>query len=60
MFKEESSLACDIDFRTLEDRIKIRDAVQNGNIMEATNLVHEHHPELLDDDKPLHFQLQVT
>lgn len=59
-FKEESGLECEIDFRTLEERVKIRDAVQTGKILEATSLIHEQHPELLDDDKSLHFQLQVT
>ena len=41
-------------------RIQIRDAIQNGKIEDATRMVQEISPELLDDDKYLNFSLQVT
>lgn len=42
----------------MDDRIRIRDAVQNGRIQEATDLVNQLHPELLDNDRYLYFHLQ--
>merc|ERR1711997_549171 len=36
----------------------IRDCIQAGKISEATALVHQLHPELLDDDRYLFFHLQ--
>ena len=43
----------------MDNRIKIRDCIQAGRISEATALVHQLHPELLDDDRYLFFHLQV-
>ena len=43
----------------LDDRIKIRDAVQNGRVEDAISLVNSLHPELLDQDRYLYFHLQV-
>ena len=43
----------------LDDRIKIRDAVQNGRVEDAISLVNNLHPELLDQDRYLYFHLQV-
>ena len=44
----------------MDNRIKIRDCIQAGRISEATALVHQLHPELLDDDRYLFFHLQVS
>jgi len=44
----------------MDDRIKIRDAIQSGRIQEATALVNQLHPELLDNDRYLFFHLQVV
>lgn len=44
----------------MENRIMIRDAIQNGRIQEATALVNELYPELLDNDRYIYFHLQVT
>ena len=44
----------------MDNRIKIRDAIQAGRISEATAMVHQLHPELLDDDRYLFFHLQVS
>lgn len=48
-----------MELDTLDERIKIRDAIQNGRIQEAISLVNSLHPELLDSDKYLYFHLQV-
>ena len=42
----------------MDSRIKIRDAIQAGKITEATAMVHQMYPELLDDDRYLFFHLQ--
>lgn len=43
----------------MDNRIKIRDAIQSGRIEEAIALVNQLHPELLDNDRHLYFHLQV-
>lgn len=47
-----------MDLSSLDDRIRIREAIQNGRIQEATDLVNQLHPELLDNDRYLYFHLQ--
>lgn len=47
-----------VELSSLDDRIRIRDAIQNGRIQEATDLVNQLHPELLDNDRYLYFHLQ--
>ena len=42
----------------MDSRIKIRHVIQAGRITEATSMVHQLHPELLDDDRHLFFHLQ--
>jgi hypothetical protein len=49
-----------MELDSLDDRIRIRDAIQSGRIQEATALVNQLHPELLDNDRYLYFHLQVT
>ena len=44
----------------MDSRIKIRDAIQAGKVTEATSMVHQLYPELLDDDRYLFFHLQVS
>merc|ERR1712077_132692 len=46
------------DLSAMDNRIKIKDCIQAGRISEATVLVHQLHPELLDDDRYLFFHLQ--
>ena len=58
-FQEESGLSTEVDLKTMDNRIQIRDSIQSGNIQDATSLVHQLHPELLDDDRYLFFHLQV-
>ncbi|XP_077987198.1 glucose-induced degradation protein 8 homolog [Glandiceps talaboti] len=57
-FKVESGIQPNIDLDTLDERIHIRDAIQNGRIEDAIALVNDLHPELLDNDRYLFFHLQ--
>lgn len=58
-FRSESSATSNIDLETMNDRIKVREAVQVGNIQGAIDLVNDLHPELLDCNRYLYFHLQV-
>ncbi len=58
-FRVESGVQPNIELDGLDDRIKIRDAVQNGRVEDAISLVNTLHPELLDQDRYLYFHLQV-
>ncbi|KAK3924398.1 Glucose-induced degradation protein 8-B-like protein [Frankliniella fusca] len=57
-FQQESGIGPCMDLDSMDDRIRIRDAIQNGRIQEATSLVNQLHPELLDNDRYLYFHLQ--
>jgi len=61
-FKDEAGIGLsneeEHNLNSMDDRIKIRDYIQAGRIAEATSLVHQLHPELLDDDRYLFFHLQ--
>ena len=58
-FRMESGVQPSVDLDTLDERIKIREAIQNGQIQEAISLVNDIHPELLDNNRYLYFHLQV-
>jgi len=57
-FQMESGIKPSMDLGNLDERIKIRDAIQNGHIQEAIAMVNNLHPELLDNDRYLFFHLQ--
>ncbi|KAJ8916227.1 hypothetical protein NQ315_016366 [Exocentrus adspersus] len=57
-FQQESGVLPSVDLQTLDDRIRIRDAIMTGRIQEATALINQLHPELLDNDRYLYFHLQ--
>nr|CAG4641175.1 EOG090X0CTI [Eulimnadia texana] len=57
-FSLEAGLKVPAELEHLDDRLKIRDAIQAGNIQEATSLVNQLHPDLLDSDRYLFFHLQ--
>jgi len=57
-FQMEAGLEPSVELSSLDDRILIREAVQNGRIQEAIHLVNQLHPELLDNDRYLFFHLQ--
>ncbi|XP_022918775.2 glucose-induced degradation protein 8-B homolog [Onthophagus taurus] len=57
-FQQESGVCPSVELNSLDDRIRIRDAITNGRIQEATALINQLHPELLDNDRYLYFHLQ--
>ncbi|XP_037077264.1 glucose-induced degradation protein 8-A homolog isoform X1 [Pollicipes pollicipes] len=57
-FSLESGVASEVDLASLDDRIRIRDAIREGRISDATDVVNKLHPELLDSDRYLYFHLQ--
>ncbi|XP_052800798.1 glucose-induced degradation protein 8 homolog [Mya arenaria] len=57
-FRMESGIQPPVDLNELDDRIRIREEVQNGRIESAIALVNNLHPELLDNDRYLYFHLQ--
>ncbi|CAB3380190.1 glucose-induced degradation protein 8 homolog [Cloeon dipterum] len=57
-FKQESGVEPTVDLNSLDHRIRVRDAIQAGNIQAAVAMVNELHPELLDNDRFLYFHLQ--
>ncbi|GAB6031662.1 Glucose-induced degradation complex subunit [Chamberlinius hualienensis] len=57
-FQLESGIKPSFDLEKLDERIKIRDAIQSGHIQEAIAMVNNLHPELLDNDRYLFFHLQ--
>lgn len=58
-FQQESGIAPSVNLHSLDDRMRIRDAIMNGRIEEATTLINQLHAELLDNDRYLYFHLQV-
>merc|ERR1739844_471158 len=57
-FKDEAGINTNVELSGMDSRIKIRDAIQAGKVTEATSMVHQLYPELLDDDRYLFFHLQ--
>lgn len=58
-FQQESGVKPSVELHSLDDRIRIRDSIINGRVKEATSLINNLHPELLDNDRYLYFHLQV-
>ncbi|KAJ1985680.1 hypothetical protein H4R33_003838 [Dimargaris cristalligena] len=57
-FSEECGLQPDVDLNFIEERMKIRFAVQTGNIEEAIERVNDLNPQILDTNPQLYFHLQ--
>ena len=57
-FQAESGVDPGVNMSILDEQIKIRDAVEVGNIQEAIELVNDVDPEILDTDSRLFFHLQ--
>ncbi|KAB7502641.1 Glucose-induced degradation protein 8-like protein [Armadillidium nasatum] len=57
-FSVEANIKPPMDLERLDERIKIRTAIQNGHIQEAMRMVTALHPEILDDNSKLFFHLQ--
>lgn len=43
----------------LDQRIGIREAIEEGTVIEAIRLINKYYPELLDQNRSLYFKLQV-
>ena len=57
-FQVESGTEPGIDLQTLDQRIRILEAIQCGDIQEAVEMINSYQPELLDDNRYLFFHLQ--
>lgn len=57
-FQHEAELEPSVELSSLDDRILIREAVQAGRIEDATRLVNQLHPNLLNSELYLFFHLQ--
>ncbi|GFR75667.1 glucose-induced degradation protein 8 homolog [Elysia marginata] len=57
-FGSESGVEPSVNLDCLDDRIRIRQAVLDGRIMEAVAIINSLYPELLDNDRYLFFRLQ--
>lgn len=57
-FQQESGAEPTVELDSVDDRIRIREAIQSGRIQEAIDIVNQLHPELLDNDRYLYFHLQ--
>lgn len=57
-FRLEASAEPHSAFDSLDERLKIREAVQSGNVQEAMTLTNNLNPEILDSRPQLYFHLQ--
>ena len=57
-FRVEASTEPHSAFDSLDERLKIREAVQSGNVQEAMTLTNDLNPEILDSRPQLYFHLQ--
>lgn len=58
-FGVETGISYPYDSESLNERIKIREAIEAGHIEIAINLINNLHPELIDNNRYLAFHLQV-
>lgn len=58
LFMEEAGVKSSVNLDTMSDRIKIREAMDQGNIDLVTQMVNDFDPELLDMKPTLYFHLQ--
>ncbi|CAL1529276.1 unnamed protein product [Lymnaea stagnalis] len=57
-FSAESGVTPSVNLDSLDDRIRIRQAILDGRITEAIGIINSLYPELLDNDRYLYFRLQ--
>ena len=59
-FAEEAGLSLDnVDLTSLDQRLRIREAIESGKIQEAISLINAKAPELLDQKRQIAFHLKV-
>ncbi|CAG0880443.1 unnamed protein product [Darwinula stevensoni] len=56
-FQVEGGIKAPVLSGSMDDRIRVRDSIQNGYLQEARELLNQLHPELLDDNRLLRFHL---
>lgn len=59
-FGLETGISYPYDSESLNERIKIRESIENGCIEQAINLINNMHPDLIDNNRYLAFRLQVS
>jgi len=57
-FESEAGMSSETDLNLMDNRINIRDAIQEGKIEDAIYLLNDLHPTLLDENRYLLFHLQ--
>ncbi|KAJ3779124.1 lish motif-containing protein [Lentinula raphanica] len=57
-FAQEASVVPEVDFESIESRMKVREALQRGDVEGAIVRVNELNPEILDNNRALFFHLQ--
>ncbi|CAF0769743.1 unnamed protein product [Adineta steineri] len=58
-FAEETGMSLNnIDLTSVDERLKIREAIENGKIQEAIDIINKKAPELLDQNRQLAFHLK--
>ena len=59
-FAEEAGISLNnVDLTSLDERLRIREAIESGRIQEAISLINKKAPELLDQNRQLAFHLKV-
>jgi len=59
-FAEEAGISLsNVDLTSLDERLRIREAIESGKIQEAISLINTKAPELLDQNRQLAFHLKV-
>jgi len=57
-FGEEAGVPPKVDFQSIESRMKVREALQRGDVEDAIVRMNELNPEILDNNHALFFHLQ--
>jgi hypothetical protein len=57
-FSMEAGISTNVDLSSIQDRMDIRNAIQDGNIEEAIEKVNDLDPEILDTNPKIYFHLQ--
>ncbi len=57
-FSEETGIDPEVNMSSMDDQIKIREAIEGGRIQDAVEMVNNVDPEILDTNQTLYFHLQ--
>ncbi|RMZ87854.1 hypothetical protein DV736_g4917, partial [Chaetothyriales sp. CBS 134916] len=56
-FAREANIEQQPDHNSIQQRVNIRESIHRGDLQQAIDLINDLEPELLDNDKKLHFSL---